>query len=220
MRRLQIVALATSAVVAASGCAMQKREWGTCTFGGAALGAIAGGITGGAVVNNIDDDKNDSARGGAIAGGIVGGALIGGLLGHLVCDPIKEAPVVEAAPPPPPPPPPAGTEIAELRGAHFEFDSARLTAAGESALDVVVSTMREHADLRVRCEGHTDSVGSDAYNQALGQRRADAVRQYLVDQGIDGSRVTAVSFGESRPAADNSTPEGRAENRRVEIIVE
>lgn len=219
MRRLQIVAVATSAAVLASGCAMQKREWGTCAFGGAALGAIAGGITGGTVVNNIDDDKNDSARGGAIAGGIVGGALIGGLLGHLICDPLKETPVAEAAPPPPPPPP-AGTEIAELRGAHFEFDSARLTSAGESALDVVVSTMREHADMHVRSEGHTDSVGSDAYNQTLGQRRADAVRDYLVEQGIEGSRVSAVSFGESRPAADNSTPEGRAENRRVEIIVE
>jgi OOP family OmpA-OmpF porin len=219
MRKMQIVALATSAVMLGSGCAMTKREWGSCTFGGAALGAIAGGITGGAVVNNIDDDKNDSARGGAIAGGIVGGALIGGLLGHLVCDPIKETPVAEAAPPPPPPPP-AGTEIAELRGAHFEFDSARLTAEGEAALDVVVSTMREHADLRVRCEGHTDSVGSDAYNQSLGQRRADAVREYLLAQGIDGGRVTAVSFGEGQPAADNSTDEGRAQNRRVEIVVE
>ena len=102
----------------------------------------------------------------------------------------------------------------------YLFDSARLTAAGESALDVVVSTMREHADMRVSCEGHTDSVGSDAYNEALGQRRADAVRDYLVAQGIDAGRISTTSYGESKPAADNSTPEGRAENRRVEIIVQ
>jgi outer membrane protein OmpA-like peptidoglycan-associated protein len=219
MRRLQLVAVATTSVMLASGCAVTKREWGTCTLGGAALGAIAGGITGGAVVNTVDDDKNDARRGGAIAGGIAGGALIGGLLGHLICDPLKEAPVVQAEAPPPPPPPP-GTEIAELRGTHFAFDSAHLTAEGEAALDQTVATLREHGDLHVSIEGHTDSVGSDAYNQDLGQRRADAARQYLVDQGIDGSRLSAVSFGESRPVADNATADGRAENRRVEIIVE
>lgn len=218
MRRLQIVALATTAIMMSSGCAITKREWGTCTIGGAAVGAIAGGLTGGIVVNNIDDDKNDSARGGAIAGGIVGGAVIGGLLGHLICDPVKTAPIVQAAPPPPPPP--AGTEIAELRGAHFEFDSARLTPAGEAALDVVVSTMQAQPDLHVSCEGHTDSVGSDAYNEMLGQRRADSVRDYLVANGIDAARVSTTSYGESRPAADNATAEGRAENRRVEVIAQ
>lgn len=218
MRNLQIVALATATLLTASGCAVTKRDWGACAVGGGVVGAIAGGLTGGIVTNNIDDDKNDSARGGAIAGGIAGGAAIGALLGHVLCDPLKETPVVQA--PPPPPPPPAGTEIAELRGAHFDFDSAHLTAAGEAALDVVVSTMQEHPDLRVRCEGHTDAIGSDAYNQALGQRRADSVVQYLVDQGIDAGRLSALSFGESRPAADNATEEGRAQNRRVEIIVD
>lgn len=218
MRKLETVAIAAAVLMAGTGCAITKRDWGACAITGGAVGAIAGGITGGVVTNNIDDDKNDSVRGGAIAGGIAGGAAIGSLLGHLLCDPLKEVPVVQA--PAPPPPPPAGTEIAELRGAHFEFDSARLTAAGEAALDSVVSTMEEHPDLRVRCEGHTDSVGSDAYNQALGQRRADSVVQYLVDHGIDAGRLSAVSFGESRPAADNETEEGRAQNRRVEIIVD
>lgn len=219
MRRLDTTALAMVAIMLGSGCAVTKREWGTCALGGAALGAIAGGITGGAVVNNVDDDKNDSARGGAIAGGIVGGAAIGGLLGHLICDPLKPTPIVQAEAPPPPPPP-AGTEIAELRGAHFEFDSARLTPAGEAALDVVVATMRAHPDLRVSCQGHTDSIGSDAYNEALGQRRADAARDYLIRQGIESGRVSAVSFGERMPVADNATAEGRAQNRRVEIVVE
>lgn len=218
MRTLHIGACAVMAVLLVSGCAVNKREWGSCTVAGAAFGGIAGGLAGGAAVNNASDDPNDSTRGAAIGGGIAGGALIGGLLGHLVCDPLKESPVVQAAPPPPPPP--AGTEIAELRGAHFDFDSARLTSAGEAALDGVVGTMNQHADLRVRCEGHTDSVGNDAYNQALGQRRADAVRDYLVAQGIDAGRIATDSFGETRPAADNATAEGRAQNRRVEIIVD
>jgi outer membrane protein OmpA-like peptidoglycan-associated protein len=219
MRSLQIVALATSGMLVASGCAITKREWGTCTMGGAAVGAIAGGIAGGALANNVDNDPTDSSRGGWIGGGIVGGGVVGALLGHLICDPVKEVPPVQAAAPPPPSPP-AGTKVAELRGTNFAFNSARLTPEGESALGVVVSTMREHPDLHVRCEGYTDSVGSDAYNQALGQRRADTARQYIVDQGIDGSRIEAVSFGESKPVADNSTAEGRARNRRVEIVAE
>lgn len=219
MRKLPIVAVATTAMMVLSGCAAMKREWGACAVGGAAVGAIAGGLAGGTVVNNESSDRSDSLRGGAIAGGIVGGAVIGGLLGHLICDPVTKEPIVQAAAPPPPPPP-SGTEIAELRGTHFEFDSARLTDAGKAALDSVVSTMQGQPDLRIRAEGHTDSLGSDAYNEALGRRRAEAVRDYLVSQGIDGSRISVVSFGETKPVADNATAEGRARNRRVEIIAE
>ncbi|MNJ02860.1 Outer membrane porin F precursor [compost metagenome] len=69
-------------------------------------------------------------------------------------------------------------------------------------------------------EGHTDSVGPDAYNQKLSQRRADAVKQVLVQDGVEASRVSSVGYGESRPVADNSTAEGRAVNRRVEAQVE
>jgi len=217
MRKVQVVAVLMALSVMAAGCAVNKREWGTCTLGGAALGAAAGGLAGGVAVNNVSD-ANDSKRGGAIAGGLVGGALLGGLLGHLVCDPLKDPVVVQAEAPPPPPP--AGTEIAELRGAHFAFDSDQLSAEGEAALDGVVTTMQEHEGMHVRCEGHTDSVGSDTYNLQLGQRRADTVRDYLVGRGIAADRVSTQSFGETDPAADNDTEEGRALNRRVEIVVE
>jgi outer membrane protein OmpA-like peptidoglycan-associated protein len=69
-------------------------------------------------------------------------------------------------------------------------------------------------------EGHTDSIGTEAYNQGLSERRAAAVKNYLVKQGVpDGSRMTTVGYGESRPIADNKTPEGRFQNRRVEILI-
>ncbi len=220
MRNVQLVALATATAMAISGCAVTKRDWGSCTVTGAVLGGLAGGIAGGVTVNNLSDDPSNGKRAGAIAGGAAGGALIGGLLGHLICDPLKETPVAQAAPPPPPPPPPAGTEIGKLRGTRFEFDRHRITREGEAELAGALATMRAHPEIQVRCEGHTDSIGSDAYNQALGQRRADAVRDYLIAQGIDPSRLSAVSYGESRPVADNSTDEGRAENRRVDLIVE
>ena len=78
--------------------------------------------------------------------------------------------------------------------------------------------MKDKPDLRVSVEGHTDSVGSVAYNQTLSERRAKTVRDYLVSQGIDASRITTRGFGKSKPIASNDTAEGRAENRRVEII--
>ncbi|MFJ4134694.1 OmpA family protein, partial [Pseudomonas cyclaminis] len=80
--------------------------------------------------------------------------------------------------------------------------------------------MAQYPATNVEVAGHTDSVGPDAYNQKLSQRRADAVKQVLVKDGVAPSRVTAVGYGESRPVADNATEAGRAVNRRVEASVE
>ncbi|HWP64447.1 MAG TPA: OmpA family protein [Candidatus Limnocylindria bacterium] len=217
MRKVQSLAALLALVVLASGCTLGGRKWGSCAVAGGVIGATAGGITGGALVNNLDDDASDGERGGAIAGGIVGGGLLGALLGHVICDPLDE-PVAQPAPVEAPPP--AGTQIGELKGAHFAFDSARLTAEGEARLADTVATLKQHPDLKVVCNGYTDSIGSEAYNMRLGQRRADAVRDYLVSQGIDASRIRTESFGESNPVASNDTEAGRAENRRVEIVVE
>jgi OOP family OmpA-OmpF porin len=219
MRRYERFVALAAVVCLASGCAVGQRKWGSCAVAGGVIGATAGGITGGTLVNNLDDDPSDGERGGAIAGGIVGGGLLGALLGHVMCDPIEE-PVVQAPPPPAEAPPPAGTEIGELTGAHFAFDSDDLNSEGEAALGETIALLQKHGDVPVVVAGHTDSVGSDDYNLRLGQRRADTVRDYLVAQGISADRVRAESFGESKPAASNDTAEGRAENRRVEIIVE
>ena len=80
--------------------------------------------------------------------------------------------------------------------------------------------LSSHPDIElVRVEGHTDSQGKDAYNKDLSQRRAEAVKAYLVDQGLDGARLDPVGFGEEKPIRDNRTKAGRAANRRVEFIL-
>ena len=82
--------------------------------------------------------------------------------------------------------------------------------------DALADVMKQYPDLNVTIEGHTDNVGKDAYNKKLSQRRADAVKAYLVKKGIDANRLTAIGYGEERPIADNATKAGKAENRRVE----
>ncbi len=104
-----------------------------------------------------------------------------------------------------------------LEGVNFEFDSAKLTAASSTTLDSVAASLREWSDVRVQIEGHTDSVGADAYNLQLSRKRAESVRDYLVAKGVDRSRLAAVGYGESKPVTENSTEAGRARNRRVEL---
>jgi OOP family OmpA-OmpF porin len=81
--------------------------------------------------------------------------------------------------------------------------------------------MKEFTDVTVEIGGHTDDIGSNVYNQKLSERRANSVRQYIVDKfGTEGSRLNAVGYGEEKPIADNSTKEGRQQNRRVEAVME
>lgn len=103
------------------------------------------------------------------------------------------------------------------RGILFDTNAADLRPESAPALRMIVATLTEHADLRVEIEGHTDSQGEDAHNQALSERRAAAVVAHLVAQGIAAQRLTAVGKGETVPAADNNTAEGRQQNRRVVI---
>ena len=204
--------------IAAGGCGGPRRQWGKCARRGAVLGGIAGGLAGGLGVTEFE--KNEVSTGekaAGIGGGIAGGILLGALLGHFICDPTEEEqippPVVTKAPPPP-----AGKPLVTLHGPEFDFDKYALKPAGQAKVDEAVRVMKEHEMLRVSVEGHTDAVGTDAYNQKLSVRRAVAVRDYMIDHGIAADRLTAKGFGESRPAATNDTEAGRAENRRVEII--
>ncbi|MDD3762437.1 MAG: OmpA family protein [Nevskiales bacterium] len=106
-----------------------------------------------------------------------------------------------------------------LKGVKFEFDSDRLTPDAREILNEVANTLQAYPQIATDIEGHTDTIGSDAYNQGLSERRANAVKQYLVGRGVDGGRMTPVGYGEARPIADNMTEEGREENRRVELRV-
>jgi outer membrane protein OmpA-like peptidoglycan-associated protein len=100
---------------------------------------------------------------------------------------------------------------------YFQFNSAKLEARSNAPLDELVQILKDNPTYRVSIEGHTDNVGSNEYNQKLSERRTNTVRSYLVNKGIDGSRLTAIGFGEEKPIASNATDEGRAQNRRVEL---
>ena len=103
----------------------------------------------------------------------------------------------------------------------FEFDQDRILSVSFPILDEVARALREHPELsRVRIEGHTDNVGTPAYNLSLSQRRAQAVQQYLHKKGVKEGRVSSVGFGQSQPIADNEVEEGRAQNRRVTFVIE
>ena len=225
MRTLKVMALAT-VVLTATACGMSDRRWGPCALGGAFLGGALGGVGGGLGVDEAEKSpvsKHDILAG--VGAGTAGGALLGALLGHLICDPKEEPPppppIAQAPPPPPPPAPPAkGTKIATVGSANFDFNRAEVNPSGRDILDHAVKVLRDNPNLRVTVEGHTDSVGSAAYNQKLSERRAQAVKRYLVRQGIDPSRIMTEGYGKSRPIASNETEEGRAQNRRADIIAD
>ncbi|MGP1485618.1 MAG: OmpA family protein [Campylobacter sp.] len=101
-------------------------------------------------------------------------------------------------------------------GVNFAFDSYQVSSSYLEEIKKVAVFMNEHSDYRVVLEGHTDSVGNDAYNQKLSEKRANAVAKALKDLGVSASKITTVGYGETKPIADNKTKEGRAENRRVE----
>jgi peptidoglycan-associated lipoprotein len=110
------------------------------------------------------------------------------------------------------------TEIV-FEDVHFDFDRFNLRADALKILDDAVAKLQANPDIQVTLEGHCDSVGSQQYNLALGERRATSARDYLVSRGIAASRLRTVSYGEDRPIADNNTGQGRAQNRRAHLVV-
>ncbi len=188
-----------------AGCAgVQKQDWPTC--------AAVGGVTG-AALGAIESSTYTGW-----------GALIGGGVAAAYCwaNGMEEetVAVVETVQPVPEPEPAAAPVRVEL-DVKFDFDRAVVKPDSYADIQNLADFMKEYGQTSTVLEGHTDSIGTDAYNQRLSERRANAVREVLVDQyGVEGSRVNAVGYGESRPVADNATEEGRAINRRVEAEVE
>jgi len=120
-------------------------------------------------------------------------------------------------PPPPPPPPPAAQKII-LRGVHFAFDKAVISDTDKAVLDDGAETLKANPKVTVNVNGYTDAKGTEPYNQRLSERRAAAVARYLEAKGVPASQLIPQGFGETNFVATNTTAEGRAQNRRVELV--
>lgn len=205
-RSAGVFLLAASLPLAFGGCSqmsnMQK---------GAVIGAAGGGAVGAA----IGKATGSTARG-AIIGAAVGGAA-GAIIGRQMDDQAEKlaksipgATVQRVG---------EGIVVTFDSGILFDFDQAALKPAARENLVNLAASLKEHDGTEVLLVGHTDSVGSDSYNQALSERRAQAARAFLIEQGISPLRIRAVGRGESEPIASNDDEWGRQQNRRVEVAI-
>jgi outer membrane protein OmpA-like peptidoglycan-associated protein len=135
------------------------------------------------------------------------------------CQPPARVTPPPPTPPPPPPPPPEARQPISFHSVNFDFGKSILMPEAKVELDRAAKIMQDNSDVVLELQGNTDSVGPDAYNQALGKKRADAVFNYMKAKGIDPNRLKVVSFGEGTPVAPNTTDAGRAQNRRVDLVI-
>ena len=190
-------------------------------------------ISAGAVTVHAQEGFYDPSNAASPTGKTIGHELFLtiGCPGRQLLDKPCVAPVVAAAPEPAPvaaAPEPAPAALAPvaavapaplvMEGVNFDFDKAVIRQEDIPKLDRDVATLKEWGDVKAEVAGHTCSIGTDEYNMGLSQRRADAVRNYLISKGVPADRLTAKGYGESQPIADNATEEGRVQNRRVELV--
>ena len=245
IRRVEIVRVGVTLLVllAISGCAsLRGRDPKVC----AAAGAVLAAGTGGGISAGLSDGRGDGERNAAAAvGGALIGAGLGYMLCHAMAEepepapaprpapraaapppPPPSKPIAQAPPPPPPPPPPAPApaepdpcrERMHFGGVHFDFDKATLRSTASPVLERWAKRLDQCPAILVSVEGHTDSVGPDSYNRGLSNRRAQTVRNRLLEKGVAARRLELVGHGESRPVESNDTQDGRAANRRVELV--
>ncbi len=179
---------------------------------GATIGAGSGALLGSAVAGGGDRTK------GAVLGALIG-ATLGGVVGNQMDK--QEAELRRQM---------AGTGVDVQRegdtlrlqapsNVTFATNRADVRAEFRPVLDQLANSLSQYPGTVIRVEGHTDSVGSASYNQTLSESRAQSVRSYLIQRGIAPNRIEAIGYGLTRPIADNATAEGRAQNRRVEVLI-
>jgi outer membrane protein OmpA-like peptidoglycan-associated protein len=204
VKRSISILLLLAVAAAPLGCATNK---GTGTIIGAGAGGVVGGVIG---------DKAGNTAVGAILGAAIGGAA-GAWIGNYMDEQAEEIRQdIE------------GAEVERIgEGIKITFDSGILFASNQAALEgparanieELARILKKYEDTNVLIEGHTDSQGSEDYNLELSRRRAQSVANYLAEQQVDATRFTLMGYGETQPVASNETPQGRRENRRVEIAI-
>ncbi len=221
MKLDRLAALGLVVALAVSGCASGGGGSGLrplyCGLGGAVLGSGLGVVTQGEI-HGYNAGSSTLGAGAAI------GAVAGWLVGSGICllfyteEEKKEPPKPEPPPPPKPEPPPPVKEKIVLRGVNFDFNKATIRPDAQVILDEAANILKRNPDVKVNVDGYTDDIGTPQYNQKLSEKRAASVVDYLAKQGVEKTRLTARGFGETNPVDSNKTPEGRAKNRRVELL--
>lgn len=199
-------ALFIGAVAVLNGCAGMSQQ---------GRGAVIGATTGAAVGGVIGNQTGSTARG-AIIGAVVGGAA-GAIIGHQMDQQAKElqqnipgATIQRVG---------EGIAVTFASGILFPFNSTEILPDGRTNLQQLASSLEKYPNSDILIVGHTDSVGTDAYNNDLSQRRALAAQSNLQSLGVPATRLQATGKGESEPIQSNDTDAGRAQNRRVEIAI-
>ena len=214
MRSKFMACAALTALVTTSACVTDP-ETGRQTISKTALGGI-GGALGGYLLGDIVGGRNDRTE--KLLGAGIGGLAGAGVGAYMD----KQERDLRART--------AGTDVQVIRqgddlvlnipsGITFAYDSATVQPQFQRTLDQVASTLGQYNQTYIDVYGHTDSTGSDDYNQGLSERRAVSVADYLSGHGVQSARIATRGFGESQPIASNATPEGQAANRRVEIKI-
>ncbi|GGP39106.1 OmpA family lipoprotein [Shewanella algicola] len=199
-----------------SGCQLPNPYTGESENAKATNGAIIGAI-GGAAIGVASSSKKDRGKGALI--GAASGAAVGGGIGYYMD--VQEAKLRKQL---------QSTGVSVTRDGDniilnmpnevtFAVDQTVLSQRAKSVLNSVVLVAKEYSDTRLNVIGYTDSSGSESYNLRLSQVRASEVAQYITSQNVNGSRVSSTGMGESNPIANNNTADGRAQNRRVEIVL-
>ncbi len=202
---LRIALFAALVATGTYGCSSMSK-----TKKGAAIGAAAGTVVGAAI-----GSKSDNTGKGAVIGAAAG-AITGGVIGHYMDKQAQELAQIEGATTER-----VGDEIKVTfqNAILFDFDSSILKASSQDQLRQMGDVFIKYPDTDIIIAGHTDSQGTEEYNQKLSERRANAVKGFLTQEGINQTRFTTSGYGESNPVASNDTEEGRTLNRRVELQI-
>jgi outer membrane protein OmpA-like peptidoglycan-associated protein len=180
---------------------------------GAVIGGVAGAVAGAIIGNNRG---SGNAKRGAVVGAVAGtaaGAIVGAMMDKQERElrQIQGVDVQRTAP--------DELKVTVRNEVLFDFNSAALRSASRDSLREMADVFQKYPNTTISIQGHTDSVGSVAYNKGLSERRAGSVERYLEELGVSGSRMETIGYGKSRPRESNSTASGRQLNRRVEIHI-
>ena len=181
------------------------------TAKGGAIGAVAGGAIGGLIGHKAGNTAVGAIIGAAVGG--TAGALIGRKMdkqAEELRNDLKGATVQRVG---------EGILITFNEGMQFDVNSSTVRSSSRTNLSELSGVLAKYEDTDILIEGHTDSSGSEDYNQTLSEKRAQSVKRVLIQNGIIASRMTAIGYGESQPLEDNSTQAGKQANRRVEVAI-